>query len=448
MKLTILPSDKGDCLFLEPSDGTAILIDGGMKDSFVEHVRPFLAEWQAGQQKTIDLVYVSHIDQDHIQGILRLMDDIVDWRVFDHKTAIGEPWDEPDFARPPGVAGIWHNGFHDLIGENSGSIGSMLAARASELSFSANPAVQTIAAAFQRVASSIPESIKLSARVSPAQLQIPLNNEFGNLLALVSEPPDEVQLGGANSAKIRVIGPFEDDLEELRDEWNDWLRNKKNKNNLKNTRKWRDEENERLDFAAGIGLDIDDEIGDRAKVTIANLASLMLSVEDQGKRLILTGDGHSIEVLDGMDHHGLLNANGNAHVAIMKIPHHGSEFNLDRDFVQRVTADHYVICGNGMHENPDLRILDVLVNSRIGTVEERSDNPETGNEFHVWFNCSTDFLERQIEHKKAQGRGVKKLGEALEHFEHVEALMDAFKCNSGGKLKLHFLDDEPLVLEV
>ena len=35
------------------------------------------------------------------------------------------------------------------------------------------------------------------------------------------------------------------------------------------------------------------------------------------------------------------------HVDVLKMPHHGSDRNMDRAFLERITADHYVFSGNG-----------------------------------------------------------------------------------------------------
>ena len=80
MRITLLPSEKGDCLFVE-SDGIAILADGGMPGSYKEEVRPFLGAWaKANPGRAVDLLYVSHVDQDHIGGALRLLEDMVEGR--------------------------------------------------------------------------------------------------------------------------------------------------------------------------------------------------------------------------------------------------------------------------------------------------------------------------------------------------------------------------------
>ena len=90
------------------------------------------------------------------------------------------------------------------------------------------------------------------------------------------------------------------------------------------------------------------------------------------------------------------------HVDVLKIQHHGSEHNLDRAFAKRVTADHYLICANGEHENPDLRILEVLLKSRLGTQDKLSPNPEAGQTFTIWLNCTSQLSQ---EADRGQGRG-------------------------------------------
>ena len=50
---------------------------------------------------------------------------------------------------------------------------------------------------------------------------------------------------------------------------------------------------------------------------------------------------------------GVLRTGGTMHVDLLKVPHHGSANNLDDDFFERITADHYVFSGDGEHGNPE-----------------------------------------------------------------------------------------------
>ena len=52
------------------------------------------------------------------------------------------------------------------------------------------------------------------------------------------------------------------------------------------------------------------------------------------------------------------------HVDVLKVPHHGSANNLEHDFFERITADHYVFSGNGEHGNPERESLEMLFDAR------------------------------------------------------------------------------------
>ena len=118
MKLRVFQSDKGDCMLLTSSDGRHVLIDGGMSASYREHAAPALnLLQQAGTP--LDTVYVSHIDQDHIAGVLRMAGDLVAWKVFDFQRANGNPGAPmPDMPRPPEILKVWNNSFHEQVGVN------------------------------------------------------------------------------------------------------------------------------------------------------------------------------------------------------------------------------------------------------------------------------------------------------------------------------------------
>jgi beta-lactamase superfamily II metal-dependent hydrolase len=78
MRLLAFNAAEGDCILLTSADGHHALIDGGRAHSFKKATLPVLQELaESGEQ--LDLVCVSHIDRDHIEGILHLLDLAVDW---------------------------------------------------------------------------------------------------------------------------------------------------------------------------------------------------------------------------------------------------------------------------------------------------------------------------------------------------------------------------------
>jgi len=97
-----------------------------------------------------------------------------------------------------------------------------------------------------------------------------------------------------------------------------------------------------------------------------NLSSIVCLVEFQDKKILFTGDARSDDVLNGLQSANLLNQHGKIHVDILKIPHHGSDRNSSQYFFEQVTADHYVISGDGSHENPDKATLVMLAEATAG----------------------------------------------------------------------------------
>jgi len=407
MKVEVFQSDKGDCLLLTSSDGKRVLVDGGMSSSFDTHVAPALGTIAAAGGK-IDVVYVSHIDQDHIAGILKMSDDLIAWRIFDFQSQSGNTHaKKPGAPRPPNFEQVWNNAFHEQVGDNAGPIEDMLAARARALTLIPKEFAREAAEEHNAIAHSTGEAIRLSRRLGKRQLNVPVNPEFNNGLMFVTDPPDPIAVG---NLQFTVIGPFASELKNLRDDWNKWLETQKAQDQLARIRRKNEEDEDNLPAAAlqgalGVLISQAAQLGNRKAVTLPNLASLMFHLEDAaGATVLLTGDGHWEDILAGLEFAGKLDASGRRHVNVLKVQHHGSEHNWHHDFAKRITADNYIFCGNGAHKNPDLDVLQSLLDSRVGPAAKLSKNPETGNPFKVWFNSASSISEpaNRVQMKKIE----------------------------------------------
>jgi beta-lactamase superfamily II metal-dependent hydrolase len=410
-----------------------MLIDGGLGDSFREHVAPHLGEL-ASEGEQLDLVYVSHIDRDHIEGVLQLLDDTLSWRVCDFQRTSGNArFPEPDCPRPPKTARLWHNAFHEQVGANAGPIGEMLAANAAVLEASPSTSLRALAESQRQLATSVEQGIELARRASPEQLGIPVNAEFDGKLAFARERQKAIKLG---TLTLTVIGPLEQDLTNLRKEWNKWL--DANKKKLEEIQERARHDAEKLGtgeldrFQAAIALRAE-QLGDRKRVTTPNLASLMLSAEEGKDTVLLTGDGHAADILEGLEHVGRIEHGGGLHVNVLKLQHHGSEYNLTPEFCRRLSADHYVICANGEYENPDLRVLEAIIDSRLGPEQSRTSNPGSDGPFKLWFNSSSNQT------AKAEDKA---------HMKKVEALVRSRAKKSGGRMQFLFLEDHSFELQI
>lgn len=446
MRLRIFKADKGDCLLLTSNRGANVLIDGGMRDAFYQHVLPYLARIHRRRER-LDLMYCSHIDRDHIWGLMALMDELVAWRVHEYQIQHGNAsHPRPEHPRPPDVAKIWHNGFHEQTDLNMGDVEDLLSNQAKTLSGHSDPLVQSLASGVDDLAASVGDAIHFSRRIGEGQLKIPLNPEFdGGFMYHYQGRP--IQVGGL---RVTVVGPFKEDLMNLRVEWNDWLR--RNQRELGRIhRRTRGGEGtfgqgdldgllERLSDQAGELAQTDDVasavdalaqhlsnkvLGNRQKVTVPNLASLMLLVEEGNKSVLLTGDGHFQDVLDGLELADKLDASGSLHVNVFKVQHHGSEHNTHLDFCRAVTANHYVFCGNGAHENPDLDVVDAFLDSRIGTPARRSENAQVNQRFKLWFNYASSNAELETKERR--------------HMRELERLVRRRGRRSRGRMRYEFV---------
>jgi hypothetical protein len=118
-----------------------------------------------------------------------------------------------------------------------------------------------------------------------------------------------------------------------------------------------------------------------------------------------------------------LEPGGHLRVNVLKVQHHGSENNLDEDFAARVSANHYVFCGNGEHGNPDLSVLDIVFNSRA----------DDHDAFEFWFGTTS----------KAQAGQPNQA-----HFRQVEKRARALRKSSAGRLTLHVNEEAAIVLPI
>jgi beta-lactamase superfamily II metal-dependent hydrolase len=408
MKLFVFDAADGDCLLFESSDGRLLLVDGGRSGSFKDNTAQFLEEL-AAESRALDVVCVSHIDADHITGILTLLDLLLERRI--HEFQLSRNNDDhrvPTFTMPV-VDQIWHNGFETLLGIGRASPIASELATVSRISSAGNN-LEVLASA-QQWAQSERQSATLSLQALDV-LRIPINGALHDPAPLVvggTEP--DPKLG---STTVKLLAPHQEDLDELQEEFDKWLAANRSLLDdliLQAERDANKFANEIERLVEPIGQ-LATALNNRGNVTPENLASIMLHLDDGGHTMLLTGDGHGNDIIKGLEHHGLLDPDAGIHVDLLKIPHHGSEFNIEyekagsfirSDFLRRVTANHYVFCGDGSHENPDQDIVKAVIDARVGSASVRSPNPEADREFKLWFTGNPPRISDENDRLHMQG---------------------------------------------
>lgn len=296
----------GDCLILEYGSAAApkyVLIDGGPPDAFEKHLKPAFAGINGGIRK-LELVMLSHVDNDHVVGLLDFFAE------------------KPINPVLPEVAEIWHNSFTASIDPTN-----VIAPRVAALLATANAAAMTTAV---EEVLGISEGARLGGFA--ATLNIPMNDIMNGKPITVDAAPDPVEDFG--DLTLRVVGPTKRNLAELKKKWDAW-KNKVEQGVMTN----------------------DVEVMANADKSVPNLSSIMVLAEANGRTALLTGDGRSDHLIEGLDQRGLLDEAGMLHVDLLKVAHHGSSRNHTKAFFSRITADKYVISADGTYDNPDYETL-------------------------------------------------------------------------------------------
>jgi len=415
MQLTVLRAGQGDCLLLEGKTKGRILVDAGVPDAYREFIRPVMGRLRA-DGKDLDVVYISHIDEDHIGGVLEMLNDEMLWRVHEFKLANSQKTKVPDRPRPARIKKIWHNAFKEQLGDHFDPIEDTLAAMAPILSGSEAPAMKRVAEAINGLGTSVPQAIAVSRRIGSKQLNIPLNPDAGGKLMMRRNGQPPIAVG---SLKLTILGPSGPDLEKLRDEWKTWLDGHAPKLATIKTKGAADEaaigNSDVAAFLAQMALAAE-TFGNPGEVTPPNLASLMFFVKDGDQTLLLTGDGRGDQVLAGLRAKNLMPASGPLHVDVLKVMHHGAENNINPEFCDNVIADHYVFCGNGISGNPDPKVLQLIVDRRLAGSDTSS--------FKFWFNSSQAVAEKPAQQTFMKG---------------IEDKVAELQTASHGRLKAKFL---------
>jgi len=380
---------KGDCFILHYGSNNEpglALIDGGPSGVYKPYLKPRLKQIRknrglgSDESLAVDLLMVSHIDDDHIKGILELTDELVN---------------EKDSGQPRllKVKSFWHNTFDDIIGNKPDELLSAVTALFGTAALSGEPDPEGLDPDVAMVLAGVKQGFRL--RDDVRKLGYRINPEFNGKLIMISKDNERIDMG--KGLKLTVAGPAKDELVKLQRDHDAFLR-------------IHEDDKKKEEALASL-----------TDNSVANLSSLVLLCEVKKKRILLTGDARGDKILEGLELAALIKKNSTMHVDILKMPHHGSDRNVDENFFRRITADHYVFSGNGEHGNPERSTLQMLL-------DERGDEEFT---IHLTYPVAEIDAEREKdwnkEQKKEKNKKKKKPGTGVrEDWSHDKHSLSAF----------------------
>ena len=324
-----LDAAHGDCFLLHFDDAgrrRLWLVDGGPGPTYRERLAPRLEQLRGDGPLRIDLALITHIDDDHIAGVLALLRR-------ESRLVLDE--------RKPGTVEIrdaWFNGFGSIVSEHG---------RAADV-VSPDASGPLPHGAFAEVAS-VPQGNELLRTL--ADLRIPVNAAASG--AAVSAP---ATFAGMAGAKVTVLAPSLTRLNALRAKW----------------RKAEAKPRSDTQAAEVAGLFRED-----LDTSVPNLSSIVALVEADGKRILLTGDARGDDIVAGWE--AARPGDTTPYLLdVMKVPHHGSDRGITERFLRLFPARHYVISANGRDDNPDPKVLEQIAVTQEGrdcTIHVTNDLP-------------------------------------------------------------------------
>lgn len=288
IRFTMMPGEDGDCLLLEYGDDTfvrRILVDGGRSGTY-----PLIKPTLAGLDGLVDLLVVTHVDQDHILGVLALMDD-------------------PD--RPVEFADVWFNGFDQLLdSEGFGAVDG-----------------EKLTSAL--LAQKVPWNDALGGR----------SVEVGRALAWFDD-----------GSTMDVLSPDRGQLERLAPVWSaecakHGLIPGHDPDELPPVEGFEHFGAPNVEQLAASPFKPD--------TSKTNLTSIGLLFEFEDKRIVLTGDADDRRLVASIRPLAEA-AGGRLHLDVLKVAHHGSDHNLSNELLGLIDCDRYLISTSGArHDHPN-----------------------------------------------------------------------------------------------
>lgn len=344
VQIEMFPAGAGDCFlinFLE--EDYIILIDGGFACTYKEYLRIRLLEL-AKQNKRIGLLVISHIDSDHIGGIISFLKE-------------NGKADDPHII---GIDEVWYNAFYHV---------KKLCNNGKKMSYTQKEVLKEIS--INSVIDTMNEKKEISVLQGNTVAGLLLEGGY-NWNTMWSEESICIENGkNINLTKnicLTLLNPSMEQLEQLADFWIKELKRRVKgfiicenrilfdeafegymcrETEIENTERKeisveskdkinKDWEKYAIDWKSDI---------DRSKTNQSSIAFLL---EYKGLNMLFPGDCPIQLFEDKLP----------KRIHIVKLPHHGSEKNITADFIKKTKVEYYLLSTEGnLHGHPSVNVV-------------------------------------------------------------------------------------------
>ncbi len=308
LKIEFLPASNGDAIFINCDNTQHILIDGGFAQTYEDSLKERLKKLNETSRK-LDLVVITHVDSDHIRGVLKIFSD-------NYNSLIKKVW------------------------FNSGSILSSYF----QDTKNNNDKIDIIPKLTDFQIVSIKEGIKLEDILSKSHLA----NET---------PIKALDIVNLENLTFKVLSPNSENLKKLNDKWNDILKEELSKKPFYEIAARSNDYNQKIE-----DLVLNEFAPDKA---VQNGSSIAFILEYQDFKFLFLADAFVETIITSLKHYGYSKTNP-LKVEFVKLSHHGSKNNTNEELLELIDTDTYIISTNGnSHNHPNQEALSRIIMHRI-----------------------------------------------------------------------------------
>lgn len=345
ISVEMIPANEGDCILITLIEADfRILIDGGTRETYHSFLKDRLLILRE-ERKSLDLLVVTHIDNDHIGGIIELL--------MENGSS--------DEAKIIDIKNIWHNSYRHLQFEKNKDIGEVEERILKKMVANGEESSELQALRKEKEISSL-QGTTLAAYILSGGYA--WNQQFGGLA--VSNNFEEVSF--ENKCLIHILMPGENELYNLAKKW---------KRELQKSRlSFQFSDNEIFDDAFEFywRYMMDESEGESKNICAekthvekrsleemanfngkddgsdSNRSSVSFIIEYNGKKMLFFADNLAKFILELIGSEQKFD--------LIKMPHHGSINNISDDFIQNVETEKYLISTSSeKYGHPDIETL-------------------------------------------------------------------------------------------
>lgn len=349
--IEMLPANEGDCFLITLSKANKrILIDGGTADTYRDFLKKRLLQLKANGN-SIDLLIVTHIDDDHIGGIIELL----------KENGLNT---DPKIVE---IKEIWHNSYRHLQFEKQGELLEVEKKILEHYVISGNSKKQLSEANGSKNISA-KQGTTLGALILRGGYN--WNGKFDGR-AINADDARNIDLG--EDCWIKVLTPTKAQLKGLEKKWKKELQSKRINFHFSEEALFDDAYEYFLRYFVGETIGVSEEIAynglkqdldllaEREGMkdeSLTNRSSISILLNYHGRRLLLLGDSVMEEAIAKLD--------GIKEVEVVKVAHHGSLRNSSKKSIEEIVAKKYLISTNSAKYNhPDLETIAKIICKQV-----------------------------------------------------------------------------------